>query len=64
MTEHSRLLIWLRYACTTVLNGQQVWIDAVNTLADMAVPGDVVMLMGAGNETVVGNRLLDDLHAM
>ncbi len=38
--------------------------NAVSTLAHMAVPGDVVMLMGAGNETVVGNRLLDELHAM
>lgn len=35
--------------------------DAVNTVIDMALPGDVVMMMGAGNEYVVGKRILDKL---
>ena len=37
--------------------------SAVNTLSTMTVPGDVVMLMGAGNEYMVGKRLLDKLGA-
>ena len=36
---------------------------AVNTLSAMAAPGDVVMMLGAGNEYVVGKRLLDKLGA-
>jgi len=36
--------------------------DAVAQLAAGAKPGDVVMLMGAGNETIVGRRLVDVLR--
>ncbi len=36
--------------------------DAVARLAAGAQPGDVVMLMGAGNETIVGRRLVDILR--
>jgi len=36
--------------------------DAVARLAAGAQPGDVVMLMGAGNETIVGRRLVDVLR--
>ncbi|MCJ7551909.1 MAG: UDP-N-acetylmuramate--L-alanine ligase, partial [Anaerolineae bacterium] len=36
--------------------------DAVARIAAAAQPGDVVMLMGAGNETIVGRRLVDILR--
>lgn len=35
---------------------------AVRCLADAARPGDIVLLMGAGDETLVGRRLLETLE--
>jgi UDP-N-acetylmuramate--alanine ligase len=35
--------------------------DGVEKLIGMTSPGDVVMLMGAGNEYIVGQRLLEQL---
>jgi UDP-N-acetylmuramate--alanine ligase len=58
--DHRRLADALRHPFVEAASSLD---DAVGRLRAQVAPGDVVLLMGAGTEYVVGERLLERLQA-
>ncbi|MDG3011997.1 UDP-N-acetylmuramate--L-alanine ligase [Rhodococcus sp. D2-41] len=50
-------------AVTVPVHYQPVMSEVANQVAELAAPGDVVMTMGAGDVTMLGNEILDALRS-